>query len=111
MQDSDNGAPLSRTQDKPDMTISSLCSRDIPGVYIPYGVGIAIVLTIERLYPDYFTRARFEETRRVFKEHYDHWLDPNNANGIAALVAATTTEVNNRRWPSEEFTFDSYEPV
>jgi hypothetical protein len=30
MQDSDNGAPLSRTQDKLDMTISSLRSRDIP---------------------------------------------------------------------------------
>jgi hypothetical protein len=29
MQDSDNGAPLSRTQDKLDMTISSLRSRDI----------------------------------------------------------------------------------
>jgi len=73
----------------------SLGQRDTPA-YIAHGAGVTISLAIQHLYPEYFSRADFEQTRKNFKLHYDRWLDPSNAESIVTIVSNTKREIDNR---------------
>lgn len=73
----------------------SLGQRDTPA-YIAYSAGVTIALTIQHLYPDYFSRSRFEETRKKFKQPYDRWLDSSNPESIVTIISATKKGVGDR---------------
>jgi hypothetical protein len=74
----------------------SLGRRDTPA-YIAYGAGVTISLAIQHLYPEYFHRADFEETRKGFKAPYDRWLDPKNTEGIVTIVSNTQREIDKQK--------------
>ena len=73
----------------------SLGRRDTPA-YLAHGAGVVISLAIQHLYPAYYSRARFEETRAKFKAPYDVWLNPANPQSIVAIISSTKKEVDDR---------------